>query len=508
MRAKKAAINSTAMFIYMLVFIISGLILPRLILSRFGSGYNGVIASINQFISYISLLAAGVAGATRAALYKPLAERDTIRISGIIRATEFFFRKVALMFLGILMGIAVLYPLLISGDFDWVFVFSLTLILGIGTFFQYFFGATYQTLLIADQRAYISTLARTGAVMINVSFSIFLVLSGFEIRIVMLASSIVFAIYPFLLNLYIHKRYKLDSSVPPDNSAINQRWDAFVHQLAYFVHVNAGIVIVTVFLGIKEASVYVVYIFIIRAIKMIIVTVAGVGIEAPFGDMLAKNEHKALQAGFKINEFLVVLTSTLMLTCSALLIVPFVAIYTTGVYDANYYQPLFAIIACAAEFVFIARIPPQSLVNAAGHYRQTRNGAIAEVAINIVLSLIFVQLFGLAGVAFASFCAILFRTVQISFYASNHIVKRNLMVFVWKMLLSILTAGVVIVLVSFLPPMVSISYLSWALYALQVFGIALGVTGLVAVIFYQEELRILWRLACTLSDNKRPNISN
>jgi len=494
MRARKAALNSASLLIYVVAFMVSGLILPRLILTNFGSDYNGVISSINHFIGYISLLAAGVGGATRAALYKPLAESDNVKISGIVWATERFFRKIALMYVCILVGIAMFYPFLVSGDFDWFFVFTLTLVLGLGTFFLYFFGVTYQTLLIADQRAYINYFTRVGAVILNVTIASYLILAGFEIRLVMLVSSVVFALHPLILYLYVHKSYKLERAVQPDNSAIRQRWDAFAHQLADFVQANVGFIIVTAFLGVMETSVFAVYIFIIRTVRFIIVSVAGVGVEAPFGDMLAKSEHKALRRSVVVNEFLVYGASTLLLACAAVLIVPFVSVYTTTVYDVNYYRPLFAFIACAAEFTFIARMPAQSLVNAAGHFRQTRNGAIVEVVINIVLSVILVQFFGLVGVALGSLCAMLFRTVQMSLYASNHIVKRSFMVFVRKLVLSLATAAIIIVLASLLPEMAEVSYFSWILHALPVFGIALGVTGLFAVLFYREELVMLWKL--------------
>ena len=69
------------------VSLVCGLILPEMILSSFGSAYNGMTQSISQFISYISLMKAGIGGATAVALYKPLAENDTQEISEILVST-------------------------------------------------------------------------------------------------------------------------------------------------------------------------------------------------------------------------------------------------------------------------------------------------------------------------------------------------------------------------------------------------------------------------------------
>ncbi|MCL1843559.1 MAG: polysaccharide biosynthesis C-terminal domain-containing protein [Defluviitaleaceae bacterium] len=503
MRAKKAAFNSIANLIHEFAVIVSGLILPRLVLTHFGSGYNGVIASVGQFIGYISLLAAGVTGVTRAALYKPLAEKDTQKISGIMRATEIFMRKVAIFFLFILLGIAVFYPMLVGDDFDRLFVATLSLIMGIGTFVRYFFGITYNTLLSADQRKYVSTLCHTVTIFLNLACAAALILAGFEIRVIKFASSLVFAINPLFIYIYVKKRYKLIRNIEPDNVAINQRWDAFAQKLANFARSNIDIIILTAFLGIMEVSVYVVYFMIIRMVRVIVRSLAGAGMEAPFGNMIAKGEHKSLKKGLRVYEFILYSASAAMFVCTAILIVPFVMAYTTGVYDVDYYRPMFAIVACTAEFFNTARVPAQTLVGAAGHYKQTRNGAIVEVIINIIASLIFVHIFGLVGVAMGSLCALLFRTLQLHAYASKHIAKRSFWVFVQKISVAGLSALLIVLLVQLLPGMGTQSLFSWFLYALSVVGVAAVVTAIITFIFYRDVIVIIYGIIRKMVLKKR-----
>ena len=99
MRSKTALINLIFSLLYEAVAFACGMILPRLILGAFGSDYNGITNSISQFLSCVTLLRAGIGGVTKAALYKPLADGDTIQISRVIKATEKFLHKVALIFL-------------------------------------------------------------------------------------------------------------------------------------------------------------------------------------------------------------------------------------------------------------------------------------------------------------------------------------------------------------------------------------------------------------------------
>jgi len=445
-----------------------------------------------QFIGYISLLTVGVGGVTRAALYKPLAENDIVKISGIVRATEIFMRKVALAFTGILVAIAVFYPLMVSSEFDWFFIFTLALILGIGRFAQYFFGITYQMLLTADQRGYIPTMAQICAVILNLAVAVTLILTGSEIRIVMLASGAVFVLNRIFIQIYVKKRYELIKHVEPDNSAIKQRWDAFAHQVANFVQSNTDILLLTAFTGIMEVSVYSVYYLVIQNIKTVIIGLMGPGIPAAFGNMLAKNEDQTIQKNLRLYEFLSNSLAALFFSCTAMLIVPFVTVYTKGIVDVDYYRPVFAYIACASQFFFVVRTPYQALVLAAGHYRQTRNGAIMEAVINLIISVLLVNRYGLVGVAVGSLCAMMFRTVQYAVYMSKHVVKRSSWISVRRLLLTVLNVGVIVAVVQILPTMAENTYTAWILYALPVFGVSAGVTVLIALIFYREEFLLFF----------------
>ena len=60
MRSERAIKNLITSVLQELTAIACGLLLPRLVLSHFGSAYNGVTASIAQFLGCAALLRAGV----------------------------------------------------------------------------------------------------------------------------------------------------------------------------------------------------------------------------------------------------------------------------------------------------------------------------------------------------------------------------------------------------------------------------------------------------------------
>ena len=70
-RTNKFIKNVIGSAVLQIVTIVTGFISPKLMLGAFGSEINGITSSILQFISYISLVEAGLANATVFALYKP-----------------------------------------------------------------------------------------------------------------------------------------------------------------------------------------------------------------------------------------------------------------------------------------------------------------------------------------------------------------------------------------------------------------------------------------------------
>lgn len=505
MRSKKAIINSLAAIISQIISIICGFILPRLILSAFGSSYNGITSSITQFISCVVLLRAGVGGVTRAALYKPLADNDIKQISSIVRATEMFMKKVSLIFAMLLIVFACIYPFIVIDEFDWFFSFSLVIILGISTFAQNYFGITYQILIQADQRQYIYSIVTVITILLNTLLAAILITCGASIHEVKFASSIVFALNPILLNIYVNRKYNIDKTVIPNYNAISQRWDAFAQQVAAFINNNTDIIILTIFCNIKEVSVYTVYYLVGNGLYKIENTLCD-GMGAAFGNMLAKNEHDTLQKNIRIFEFIVFTTSAFLFICGGALIVPFSEIYTKGISDVSYSRSIFGILMCINQFLLCVRLPYQMIVEAAGHFKQTKKGAILECFLNIIISVLLVMKFGLIGVTVGTFCALAFRTFQYAMYASKRILGRKLGVVVKHLIISFFEAISVVIVLNLIPTYNIDSYMNWFIYAIIVSLITVLVIFIYSSVFYWGEAKLLIEKIGKISKVKRSSI--
>ena len=296
------------------------------------------------------LLRAGVGGVTRAALYKPLADGDNNQISGIVNATQQFMKKVSAIFSILLLAFAIVYPLMVLDEFDYWFSFSLVIILGISTVAQNYFGITYQMLIQADQRQYIYSILTIATTILNTIVAAILILSGATIHVVKLGSAIVFIINPIILNLYVRKKYNINKNVAVNNTAISQRWDAFAQQVAAFVNNNTDVIVLTMFANIREVSVYTVYYMVANGLRRIEETLTN-GIDAAFGNMIAKKEEDLLRTNVKLMEFIVFSSAGFVFLCGALLIEPFVMVYTKGIDDISYSRIWFGVLMCLNEYL-------------------------------------------------------------------------------------------------------------------------------------------------------------
>lgn len=483
-RTMNAALNSATSFLYQLIRMISLFVIPRLIMSQFGSEYNGITNSITQFLGVVSLMSAGIGGVTSAALYKPLVDGDVKALSRILKATEIFLRKISIIFCAFLIGFACLYPLILRGQFGWLFSFSLILIIGISTVAEYCFGMTYRYLFQSDQRMSVVNIINSIATVINILVAVVLIKLGFNIHIVKLGSALAFCINPILLYLYARKEYTILKNVEPDNTSIKQRWDAFAHQVALFIHTNTDTMILTVLSSLKEVSVYSVYSQITNGIYTIFRCFFP-SINSAFGEMFAKKENAAIKRNFAQFEMISFSIATVMYATTICTIVPFVRIYTSGVKDANYIRPLFGYLLTIGAYFFSVRVPYQNIIEAVGHFKQTKKYSYIEAVINILSSVILVIWFGIVGVAIGTLLANIYRTFCYAHYISKNLIDNVFKSYIKNLVLS--TFIIVLIVSGFMCIDIQMnSVIRWICVSLITFIISSILVMIVDLVFYKD----------------------
>lgn len=488
MKSKLIYKNIICSVLLQLVTIISGFVIPKVILSYFGSSVNGLISSINQFLNYIQLLEGGLSGVVMAALYKPLAENDSKKVSAIVKATQNFFHEIGCIYIIYTIAVAFIYPLIVNTSFSYTYSVCLVLVLALNLLIQYFFSLSYKLLLNADKRVYFVSLTQIIIVVMNMAAVVITAKIFHDILIIKLASGLIFFVQPIMYGKYVNKNYKIEKDILPDKEALSQRWNGFGINIAYFIHTNTDVIILTFLASLADVSIYSVYVMIVNALKSLVLSVSQ-AILPSFGQSLATDSKKIVNQKFNEYEFVLSIVTVFLFGCGIVLLTPFVDVYTSNIHDANYHQVLFGVIIALAEMTYCLREPYISATYSAGHFKQVSMYAYIEAGLNIFISLLLVKKMGIVGVAIGTLISMIYRMICHIYYLKNNILYRP----IHKAVKSLLFSGLNIAIITFIGfkflNLSCSSYVQWVVVALETVIIAFIILFINSMIFYRKKTR-------------------
>ena len=485
MRGKKAIKNIVTNMLLQIVSIIYGFVVPKIIISRFGSDVNGLTSSITQFLSYITLLESGFGPVVKSVLYKPIASKNKAKIESILKSSEIFFRTISFIFIIYIIILSFVYPVFVNGEFGYFYTFSLVIILSISTFAEYYFGMTYKLYLQAEQKTYVISSIQIFTYILTILIVIIMANLNSSIHLIKLFTCLAFVFRPILQNYYVKKKYHITINKESKSSNIKQKWDGLAQHIAYVIHTNTDVTILTFFCSLIEVSVYSVYFLVVNGVKKIIQVFIN-GLSDGFGDMIAKKEYDNLNRKFSIYEILYLSIATIIFTSTMILIVPFVSVYTKGVNDANYIRYTFGYLIVISEYIWAIRQPYNDLVKVSGHFKETRIGAWIECISNIVISIILVSKFGIVGVTIGTIIAMTIRALEFIFHTNKYILFRSLSNSIKKIVLVIFETILIICFCRFLPYLPNVNYLNWCVNAIMVFFISSFITSTLYIKIYLD----------------------
>lgn len=139
---------------------------------------------------------------------------------------------------------------------------------------------------------------------------------------------------------------------------------------------------------------------------------------------------------------------------------------------------------------FCIRLPYLGMVTSAGMFKETQNSAIIEAVINIVLSLSFVYLWGLVGVAVGTLVGILYRLIYFVLFLKNKILYRSPLIFA-RLVVADLFVFIMTLVISKFFKLSSLNYISWIILSIKDASIVLSITCIMNVLFYRENCVLL-----------------
>lgn len=403
-----------------------GLIVPRLILTTYGSETNGITASITQIFAYVALLEAGVGGATLQALYSPIGKGEKKDASAILSATHRYYKRTGYIYTIAVVLLSVVYPLIVKSELSYLTIFFIILFNGLGGAINFLFQGKYHLLLQADGKEYVKTNLATIVYVVSSIFKIILALSRCDIIVLQIVYFGLNVLQMLYFAVYIRKHYKwLNLKEVPNYDAISQKNSVMVHQVSSLVFGNTDSIILTFFSGLKLVSVYSIITSLITHIGGLLNTLGG-SLLFSLGQNFHNNREKfhRLYGSFE-NIFYCI--SAICVVMIYVFLNPFLILYTADITDINYVDKYLPFLFSLCYWLTWVRIPSIYVVNnCAGHFKLTQKQTIIESVINICVSIVLVYYIGIYGVLIGTIVALMYRTNEMIIYSARNILKRSI----------------------------------------------------------------------------------
>ncbi|MEW6605934.1 MAG: hypothetical protein AB1414_00600 [bacterium] len=388
---KPIILNTSTSILLQFVIALFGFITPALIIKQYGSELNGIVSSINQLLRYFTLIEAGLGGAAVFYLVRYLSAKDYKNVNIILSYSKKSYIKIGIIFSTIVLLFTPIYAMLANNqNIDKVTIASLFLLFGLTTSIEYFIMSKCRVLLHADQKSYYISIFTIISTIVSQVLTIFLIINNVNILLIYTLSLIINLIRGISLNYFVRKHYKdliSFSSIIDKKFSLNMQKDVFFHEIFYTIISALPLLVITFIYDFEKVSIYTVYNMPIIMINIILSTIYQ-SITATFTHNVNEGNIKKENIFFKNFYFVYFFFATVMLISTAILLTPFIKIYTFGISDLNYVNPVLGymliMFSLANTFRVIYAIPTASH----GLFKETSKIAIMFVFIAIIVSVI------------------------------------------------------------------------------------------------------------------------
>ena len=404
--------------------ILFGLLLPRLYLTSFGSELNGLDSTIKQIFSCLTLLEAGVGLASQQAYYLPVAVGDRKAINGIFSATHHYYRRTGIVYLLVTVVFALLYPLCINTVLSYGTVSLIVVFYGIPGIVSYLVQGKYRSFMEVEGKNYVITYITTATMAAGNLLRMLALLFTRSILLVQMTYCVPSVFQVLVLTAYMRKNYPwLNAHDTPNLEALAQRGSVLVHQLTSIVFNNTDTILISSLCGLASASVYTIYMLFFSNIEKLFYSIVN-SISFRLGQLFYVEPEKFKRL-YRLYDALYLSAAFALFTTVAVFLMPIIALYTSGVTDAEYLDTRLLVLFTAVELLSSAKQPSGMLLNISGRFEETRQQALIEMGINLLVSVMSVLRFGIAGCLFGTLAAHLYRYTALILFTRTKVLGES-----------------------------------------------------------------------------------
>ncbi len=424
MKQSKLVKNIVTGFGGQFVAIILGLIVPRLFISSYGSDVNGLLSTITQVFTYLSLLEAGIGQAARNLLFKPFQENDKKSISEITSIARSYFRKFTTIYGICVILFAFLLPYFLVSGVNPTTIFLVALLEGMSGVISFYFIQTPSIIIAVDGKSYVNN--SIGLINRIVGYIVKIVMASLGLNIILLQFTyfVITILKVVFYQSYFKKHYGWITLKKVDkNIELPDRKSYILTEICWTIFSSTDMIVLSTFVSTQLSSVYGVYNMIFANITILINAVY-----SSLTYILGYNYHEDIKKYEVVHDsFTSIFLGLVTITMSVcyILTIPFVRLYTHGVDDVNYIYESLPLLFGLIQMISWSRYVSGNLTGLAGYAKKTSYISLVEAIINLSLSIILVQKFGIIGVTVATVIALPLKVIWCTYIAEKKVMHRS-----------------------------------------------------------------------------------
>lgn len=496
-KTKSSLLNAVAMVLQTGIISILSLVSTNLILNNYGSDFNGVVATANQFINLLLIVEGGFSLAINVALFKPYVENNKDRINAIMSASKKIFTKIGLIFLSIGVLLAIIYPMFIKSNLDYFSIFLIFLMVISSTAYTLLFVTKSTILFQVAQKEYIYTFTGTLVNLLSSITTIILVYNRVDMLIVR-GVLLLFSIINGSIILYLYKRLfkNVDTTVKPDYDAIKGTSDIMIQKLTSVVYLSAPLLFISTFISTKMGSVYAVYSSIYNIIKNFLSSMLAAPING-FGQLLSDKKYDYVYDKFKTYEYIVIMAESILISSVLIVIIPFITMYTRNVIDINYSNFTIALLLAIILFLEVIHSPAGNIINLSGNFKVARKIQTITCIVLVTLLSVLGYFYSIYGILLATIITNIILASMEIYYTHYKIFKTDIKDFLKKLIVNLSIIIIIVLIGNKVLPSVN-SYLSFLISGFVILIINMVVFYTINKLMFKEDVTKITNLIKTM----------
>ena len=508
MRTKNSIKNIIVALIGQIAGIILQFLTRRVFISMMSQELLGVNSVFANLLAVLSLAEMGIGSAITFSLYKPLAEHDNNQIASIMTFYKHVYRIIAIVVL--LFGAAIIpfCPLIIKEKIDGLLMYY---VLYLTSSVVSYLCAYKRTLIIADQKSYISSIYRYSYIVI-LNITQILLLKRYQNYAYFLIAQIILSLLEnILISIQATRMYPClkDRAEPLDKTKRKSFYKnikaLLMHRIGSIAVGNTDNILLSAIVNVNAVAIYANYKLVFSGVNTIMNQVFS-SVTASVGNLVAEKDKQYVYEIYKTLLWSIMCVFGLISICMICLFNDFISLWV----GKQFVESLDYVLILVVHFYISGmREPTNVFKNALGLFWNDRYKALIEAIMNLILSIVFGVLWGAKGIFMATIISAIFVPFWIEPFVLFKNYFRNPLINYFKF---VLKNSAIFSLIGYAIYLLMRRYsvISWTHFFLKT-GACLILTGILTLALFIRTpeckfvLNILYNLVLKHGHNKKMN---